>query len=61
MIRRVQFIRKTKEAATQAAYAGIPEDTIQNMGIHGSITGKTIKRIICFDHITTTTTPLPNL
>ncbi len=39
----------------------ITEDTIQNMGIHGSITGKTIMRIICFDHITTATTPLPNL
>jgi len=39
----------------------IPEDTIQNMGIHGSITGKMMTRIICFDHITTDTTPLPNL
>jgi len=39
----------------------IPEDTTQNMGIHGSITGKTMMRIICFDHITTATTPLPNL
>ena len=38
----------------------IPEDNIQNMGIHGSITGKTMTRIICFDHITTATTPLPN-
>jgi len=38
----------------------IPEDTIQNMGTHGSITGKTMMRIICFDHITTATTPLPN-
>jgi len=38
----------------------IPEDTIQNMGIHGSITGKTMMRIICFDH-TAATTPLPNL
>jgi len=35
--------------------------TIQNMGTHGSITGKTMTRIICFDHITTATTPLPNL
>ena len=26
--------------------------TIQNMGTHGSITGKTMTRIICFDHIT---------
>jgi len=32
-----------------------------NMGTHGSITGKTMTRIICFDHITTATTPLPNL
>ena len=31
------------------------------MGVHGSITGKTIMRITCFDHITTATTPLPNL
>ena len=45
MIRRVKFIRRTKEAATQAA-CDIPEDTIQNMGIHGSITGKTTMRII---------------
>ena len=53
MIRRVQFIRRKKEAATQAACAEKPEDTIQNM--------KTMMRIICFDHITTATTPLPNL
>jgi len=39
----------------------IAEDTIQNMGIHGSITGKTMTRIICVDHITTATTPPPNL
>ena len=31
----------------------IPEDSIQNMGMHDSITGKTMMRIICFDHITT--------
>jgi len=31
------------------------------MGIHGSITGKTMMGIICFDHITTATIPLPNL
>jgi len=29
----------------------IAEGTIQNMGTHGSITGKTMTRIICFDHI----------
>jgi len=28
----------------------IAEDTIQNMGTHGSTTGKTMTRIICFDH-----------
>ena len=28
----------------------MPEGTIQNMGTHGSITGKTMTRIICFDH-----------
>jgi len=39
----------------------IAEGTIQNMGTLGSITGKTMTRIICFDHITTATTPLPNL
>ena len=39
----------------------ILEDTIQNMGINDSITGKTTMRIICFDHITTATTPLPKL
>ena len=51
MIRRIQVIRRTKEAATQAACAGI----------HGSIAGKMMTRIICFDHTTTVTTPLPNL
>ena len=61
MIRRVKFIRRTKYAATQAACAGIQENTIQNVGIQGSITGKTIMRIICLDHITTATTPLSNL
>jgi len=38
----------------------MPEDIIQNMGIRGSITGKMITRIICFEHITTATTPLSN-
>ena len=60
-VRRVQCLRRTKEAAIQAACAGNNEDTIQNMEIHGSITGKTMMRIICFDHITTATTPLPHL
>ncbi len=49
------WVRRTKEAATQAACAGNTRG-IQNMGIHGSITGKTVMRIICFDHITTATT-----
>jgi len=48
-----------KEAATLRQHAlEIPEDTIQNMGI---TTGKMMMRTICFDHITTATTPLPNL
>ena len=34
-VRRVQCLRRTKEAAIQAACAGNNEDTIQNMGIHG--------------------------
>lgn len=33
---------------------------IQNMGIHGSIAGKIMTRIICFDFITTATTPILN-
>jgi len=57
MIRRVQFIRRTKEAASQHALE-MPEDIIQKMGIHGSITGKMMARIICFDHTTTATTLL---
>ena len=28
----------------------IPEDTIQNMGIYGSITWNTMMCIMCFDH-----------
>ena len=37
-------------------------DTVRQFGgSHGSITGKAMIRIICFDHITTATTPLPNL
>ena len=35
--------------------------TIQNRGVHGPITGKAMMRIICFDHITTATTPIPSL
>jgi len=58
----VQFIRRTKEDETQHALE-IPEDTIQNLGIHGSRTRKTMTRVIYqyFDHIITATTPLPNL
>ena len=61
MIRRVQFIRRTKESATQAACAGNTIRYDSEYGIHGSIAGETMMRIICFDHITTATTPLPDL
>jgi len=54
-------MRRTKEAATQAACAEMPEDTFQAIEIYDSITGKMMMRVICFDHITTATTPLPNL
>ena len=38
----------------------MPEATTQNMGVHGSIKGKTMTRITCFDHFrTTATTPHP--
>ena len=41
MIRRVQFTRRTKEAATQAACAGNTRGShSEYMGVHGSITGK---------------------
>ena len=46
MIRRVQFIRRTKEAATQAACAGNTRGYHSIMGIHGSIIGKMMTRII---------------
>ncbi len=59
MIRRVQFIRRTKEATRQHLLE-MPEDIIQNMGSHVSIIGKMMRRFICFVHITTATTPLPN-
>jgi len=39
MIRRVQFIRRTKEAATQAACARSTRG-YHSEGVHGSITGK---------------------
>jgi len=66
MMRRIQFIRRTKEAVTYAACAGnTRDDIILSMGIHGSITasitGKTMSRILCFDYITNATIPLPNL
>ncbi len=62
MIRRVQFIRRRiKEAATQAACAGNIKGYHSKYGNSCSITGKTMMRIICFDHITFATTPLPNL
>jgi len=52
--------KKDKGTATQAACVGNARGYNQNMGIHGSITGKMMARIICFDHTTTATTPLPN-
>ena len=52
--------KKKKKLQLRQHALEILEDTIQNMGIHGSITGKAMMRIICFDHITTATTPLPN-
>ncbi len=61
MIRRVQFIRRTKEAASKIHVLAMPEGITQNMGIHGSRTGKTMTRIIYFDHMTTVPTPLPKL
>jgi len=57
VIRRVQFIRRTKEAATQAACAGNNMKYHSDMGTHGSITGKMMTR---FYHITTDITPLLN-
>jgi len=42
IIRRVQFITGQKKLQLRQHALEIPEDTIQNMGIHGSITGKTI-------------------
>jgi len=59
MIRRVQFISKTKEAPRQRVLE-MPGDITQYMGVHGYITGKMIMRFICLDHITITTTPLSN-
>ena len=62
MICRVQFIRRTKEAATQAACAG------NTRGYHSEYGNSWFNNrenddayYICFDHITTATTPLPNL
>jgi len=39
----------------------IPEDTIQKMEIHGSITGKTMTRDANYMFRGTATTPLPNM
>jgi len=61
MIRRVQFIRRTKEAATQAACAGNSRGYHSEYGNSWFNKGKTMMRIIYFDHITTATIPLPNL
>ena len=61
MIRRIQFIRRTKEAANQAACAGNTRGYHSEYGNSWFNNRKTMMRIICFDHITTATTPLPNL
>jgi len=60
MINRVEFKRGTKEAATQAACAGNARRYTENMGVHVSIAGEMMTRIICFDHIKIATPLLPN-
>ena len=60
MIRRVQFIRRTKEAATQAACAGNTRGYHSGYGNSWFNNRENDDAIICFDHITTATTPLPN-
>jgi len=61
MKRRIQFIRRTKEAATQAACAG---NTRGYHSEHGNLWFNNRENddayYICFDHITSATTPLPN-
>jgi len=59
MIRRVQIIRRTKEAATHCMRWKCQRISFK-LKIHGSVTGKMMTRIICFDQITIATTPLPN-
>ena len=61
MIRRIQFIRRTKEAATQAACVGNARGYHSEYGNSWFNNRKIMTCIICFDHITTATTPLPNL
>jgi len=61
MIRRVQFIGRTKGAATQAACAGNSRGYHSEYGNSWFNNRETMTRIICFDHITTASTPLPNL
>ena len=54
MIYRVQFIRRTNEAASMATCTrNTREDIVQNMETHNSITGEVITRIICLDLVTT--------
>ena len=61
MIRRVQLIRRTKEAATQAACAVNTRGCHSEYGNSWFNDRKTMMRIICFDHIITATPPPPNL
>ena len=51
MIRRLQFIRRTKEAATQAACAGNARGYHSEYGNSWFNNRETMTRIICFDHI----------
>jgi len=58
MIRWIQFITNQKKLPLRQHALEIPEDIIQNMGIHGLIIGKMTACIICFDHVTIATAPL---
>ena len=60
MIRRIQYIREQKKLPLRQHAMKMPEDIIQNMEIHGSLTGEMMTRTICFDHITTDATPHSN-
>ena len=52
MIRQVQFIRRTKMLLRRQRALEMPEEIIQKMEVHGSITKKMAMRFLCFDHIT---------